>query len=180
MHKTYLNWEQIHSLQNVAFLNWTERNAVPVVRGGVVRDGVWSRRPDPLTDFVILTALPSLNQLLLLQNSLIILVNSWDAGFCAHSEFTDRCYQNNSAIALNFLTMRWLLQVLKRLFEPKEGMTWWLEDDKSFNQRSHTNTYFGKNQETCCFFFLLLHWPFLLAASFWHIINLYDKRLYIS
>lgn len=28
--------------------------------------------------------------------------------------------------------------------------------------------------------FWLLHWPFLLVASFWHITRFYDKRLYIS
>ena len=41
MHKTYLNWEQIHCLQNVAILNWTKRNAG---RGSVVR--VWCMKQE--------------------------------------------------------------------------------------------------------------------------------------
>lgn len=49
MPKTYLNQEQIHGLQNVVVLNWTERNtvhmltdspaAVPATRSLVVRYG---------------------------------------------------------------------------------------------------------------------------------------------
>lgn len=162
MRKTYLNWEQIHSLKNVVVLNWTERNTVHLLTDSPasslpwevaqLEDGVWSGRPDPLTDLIILTALPSLNQLLLLQNSLIILVNSWNA----------------RVLCSEWIHWQVLPEQLINCFElfdnevvvtGSQEITSTTGRDDLVISRSHTDICFGKTQETGCFLAFALTLP---------------------
>lgn len=185
--KTYFNWEQIHSLQNVIVLNWTARHTahahrqpcmVSVLRSRL-ENGVWSGRPGPLTDLIILTALPSLNQLLLLQNSLIILVNSWNARvLCSewiHWQVLPEQLINCFELFDNGVVVTGSQEITSTTGRDDLVISKWQVSEP---KKSHWHLLRAKPKKHVAFW--RLHWPFLLVASFWHIISFYDKRLYIS
>ena len=153
MHKTYLNWEQIHCLQNVAILNWTKRNAG---RGSVVR--VWCMKQEawPTYWFHYLDSSPLFEPASSLAKQFI---NTCQLLKCQGFVLTVNSLTGVTRTTYQLLLTSWqwggCYRFSRDYLNKRKG---WPGDWKmtSLNQRSHTNTYLGKNQETRCFFVFAL------------------------
>lgn len=188
MRKTYLNWEQIHSLQNVVVLNWTERNTVHmltdspalslrwdvVVRGWCLKweawPTYWSHYLDssPLFEPASSLAKQFNNTCQLLKcQGFVLRVNSLTG-------VTRTTYQ----LLWTFWQWGGCYRFSRDYFNHRKG---WPGDKQMTSPWAQEVTLISasvKPKKHVAFW--LLHWPFLLVASFWHIISFYDKRLYIS
>lgn len=151
-------------------------------RGHVVRP--WLCEAGGLSHPLIvlpLTALPSLNHLLLLQNRFN---NTCQLLKCLGFVLWVLSLTGVIRTTYQLLLTSWqwcACYRFSKVIHTKEGMTWWNRDESSLDQRGQMDTGSSqKSREVLLFWLFKCHSFLLRSASFWHTVRPYSRGRYLE